>query len=229
MRFKQAWDHFWLWVDWHGRLSTIAIFIVACGGATLVNRILSIWSQVSGVYLWVITAMVFVIFLCTLILAGRALGERYAQHHLEDANTSEDSNQKHFDWHAEWIKLENSFMELDDDSMYLECARDRAGGERLIIGKKVDSNAQIDRFRALCEIAGKILISSQPTIAISDITRSQFEHSDKWLSHVRDLQGYTEPAQYCYGKGVSFEGGKLHNIGRQSALACMKCLATTYG
>src|SRR4051812_12420865 len=76
MRFKQVWNHFWLCIDWHGRIYTVSILILAVVGATLAHQVASIWVQVSGVYLWVITALVFVMFICTLSLAASKLTPR---------------------------------------------------------------------------------------------------------------------------------------------------------
>jgi hypothetical protein len=52
---------------------------------------------------------------------------------------------------------------------------------------------------------------------------------ERWLSHLRDLQGYTQPTIYSYGKGISYEGGKIDNPAKQSALVCIKRRGTTYG
>ncbi len=69
---KHAWKHLVLWIDWHGRLGTFALLLIALGGTIIVNRVLSIWGQVNGLYLWV-TALLFAIFLCTLSIAGSKL------------------------------------------------------------------------------------------------------------------------------------------------------------
>jgi hypothetical protein len=66
----RIWNHTWLWIDWHGRVSTVILLVVAAGGATLINRALTIWSSVSGVYLWVISGLVFAVFIATFAVAG---------------------------------------------------------------------------------------------------------------------------------------------------------------
>jgi len=73
---RRVWDHVWLWIDWHGRITTVVLILISLGGTVLVNRALVIWSQVSGVYLWVISLLAFAIFLSTLALAGSKLHPR---------------------------------------------------------------------------------------------------------------------------------------------------------
>src|ERR1700722_15292228 len=73
---ERAWDHFWLWVDWHGRLATVALFLVSLGGAAVVRWCLAIWSGVSGQAIWIISILVFAVFLCTLTIAGSKLRPR---------------------------------------------------------------------------------------------------------------------------------------------------------
>ncbi len=70
---KRAWDHFWLWIEWHGKLTSLSMILIALAGSALANRALSIWGPVSGVYLWIFTGLVFAIFLCTLSIAGSKL------------------------------------------------------------------------------------------------------------------------------------------------------------
>jgi hypothetical protein len=69
----RIWKHVWLWIDWHGRISTFVLLVVAAGGATLVSRALTIWSSVSGVYLWVISGLVFALLIATMAVAGSKL------------------------------------------------------------------------------------------------------------------------------------------------------------
>jgi hypothetical protein len=71
---RLIWDQLWVWIDWHGRIATLlTILLIAIGGTALTNRALAIWSPVSGVYLWVITILVFAVFLCGLVIAGSKL------------------------------------------------------------------------------------------------------------------------------------------------------------
>jgi len=136
---------------------------------------------------------------------------------------------RNFDWHSEWTRLEKSFRRLDNDHVYAENGRDRLGVEFWLLGSDGTGKETIDECKALCELAGSTLIASIPKIPLSETTSSQSEHWIRWLSHVRDVQGYTWPTRYSYSKGISYEGGKIDNPARQSALACMKCRATTYG
>ena len=76
---KRAWDHFWLWVDWHGRLATLALILVSAGGAAIVRWCLAIWSRVSGQAVWIISILGFAIFLCTFAIAGSKLRPRVEQ------------------------------------------------------------------------------------------------------------------------------------------------------
>jgi hypothetical protein len=70
---KLAWKQFWLWVDWHGRIATLIIILVSLGGAAIANRGLALWTSVSGIYLWVVSLLVFSLFLCGLALGGSKL------------------------------------------------------------------------------------------------------------------------------------------------------------
>src|SRR6185437_4200634 len=72
----RAWEHVKLWLDWHGRVATVLAIVVSLGGAALVNRIAAVWGNVTGVYLWIVSVLVFVIFACGLILAGRSWDNR---------------------------------------------------------------------------------------------------------------------------------------------------------
>jgi len=40
---KRAWDHFWLWIEWHGKLTSLSMILIALAGSALANRALSIW------------------------------------------------------------------------------------------------------------------------------------------------------------------------------------------
>src|SRR5579862_5167347 len=73
---RRAWEQIKIWLDWHGRVAAILTIIVALGGAALANRIASIWGNVSGGYLWIVSSLVFVVFMCSLILASRARDAR---------------------------------------------------------------------------------------------------------------------------------------------------------
>jgi|GEM_PF-4750890 len=73
---RTAWGHFWLWVDWHGRMATLSLILVALGGAAIARWCLAIWSGVSGPAIWIISVLVFAVFLCTLALAGSRLRPR---------------------------------------------------------------------------------------------------------------------------------------------------------
>jgi hypothetical protein len=73
---KQAWEAFWLWIDWHGRLTTLIALIVAGGGATLVGKVTSILVNVNGVYLYVVVALAFAAFLGTTAIVGRKMEAR---------------------------------------------------------------------------------------------------------------------------------------------------------
>jgi len=70
---RLIWDQLWAWIDWHGRITTVILLLIALSGTALTNRALAIWSPVSGVYLWVITVLVFAVFLCFLVIAGSKL------------------------------------------------------------------------------------------------------------------------------------------------------------
>lgn len=83
--FKHLWDHFWLWVDWHGRLATLALILVSLGGAAIVRWCLAIWSGISGPAVWIISVLVFAVFLCTLALAGSKLRPRIEEAAQESA------------------------------------------------------------------------------------------------------------------------------------------------
>jgi hypothetical protein len=82
---------------------------------------------------------------------------------------------------------------------------------------------------APCDLAGNTVSASVPKIPLSETTSSQSKAWERWLSHVRDLPGYTQPTIYSYGKGISYEDGKIDNPAKQSALVCIKCRGTTYG
>jgi hypothetical protein len=73
---KRLWTHFWLWVDWHGRLATVAIILISVGGAGLVRWILLLWTNVPRDEVWIVVVLVLAIFLCTLSLAGIKLRPR---------------------------------------------------------------------------------------------------------------------------------------------------------
>jgi hypothetical protein len=70
---RDAWKHVVAWIDWHGRVATVAAILISVCGAAIANRIFSIWGQVTGIYLWIVTILVFAIFLCTLSLSGSKL------------------------------------------------------------------------------------------------------------------------------------------------------------
>jgi hypothetical protein len=71
---KHTWDAFWFWVDWQGRLASVMLFIVAAGGAALSGKIASIWANVTGIYLYMVIAMSFVVFLGTVAMFARKSG-----------------------------------------------------------------------------------------------------------------------------------------------------------
>jgi hypothetical protein len=73
---RKVWNHFWLWVDWHGRMATLVMLIVSFGGAWLVHWGLTIWSNVPAQGLWIISILLFAVFLCTLSLVGSKLQPR---------------------------------------------------------------------------------------------------------------------------------------------------------
>ncbi len=75
---RTSWDAVWLWIDWHGRITTVVAIIVALGGAVLVNRAASVLGEVHGVYLYVISGLAFAVFLATIVIIGRKVevGER---------------------------------------------------------------------------------------------------------------------------------------------------------
>lgn len=70
---KRAWEHFQLWLDWYGKAGSMAVIIIALGGAAIVNRLVSFWGNVHGIYLWIVSSLVFAIFLCTFVLAEQRL------------------------------------------------------------------------------------------------------------------------------------------------------------
>lgn len=72
-RLQILWEQVKLWIDWHGRITTVLAIVVSLGGATIVNRASAIWGNVTGTYLWIVTALSFVVFGCCLIIAGRKL------------------------------------------------------------------------------------------------------------------------------------------------------------
>jgi hypothetical protein len=80
----QAWEQLLTWLDWHGRWTTLLAVIVALGGATLGNRIAAIWANVTGIYLWLFSILLFVLFMCGLLL----LPDRVL-----------DSTKHNLDWH----------------------------------------------------------------------------------------------------------------------------------
>jgi len=134
---------------------------------------------------------------------------------------------KSFDWHNKWTELQKAFRRLDNEHVYAENGRDRLGGEIWLLGCDGIGKETLDELEALCDLAGNTLSASVPNIPLSETTSSQ--SWKRWLSHVRDLQGYTQPTIYSYGKGISYEGGKIDNPAKQSALVCIKCRGTTYG
>lgn len=73
---RHSWDAVWLWIDWHGRITTVVAIIVAIGGAALVNRAASVWGEVHGIYLYVVSGLAFGIFLATIVIAGREMDVR---------------------------------------------------------------------------------------------------------------------------------------------------------
>lgn len=74
MRYASLiWEQVWKWIDWHGRIATVLAIIVSLGGAALVNRFYAGLTSVHGVYLWVITALTFVVFIGFIVLAARKL------------------------------------------------------------------------------------------------------------------------------------------------------------
>jgi hypothetical protein len=64
---KRIWEHIKVWLDWHGRVSTVLVIITALGGAALANRGTAIWGNVTGLYLWIVTSLVFVIFVAAFL------------------------------------------------------------------------------------------------------------------------------------------------------------------
>jgi hypothetical protein len=71
---NRVWEQLTRWLDWHGRVATLLAIIVSLGGAALGNRLAAIWANVTGIYLWVVSALVFVLFMCgLLLLPSRAL------------------------------------------------------------------------------------------------------------------------------------------------------------
>jgi hypothetical protein len=73
---KSCYEALVLWIDWHGRITTIVAIIVALGGTVLVNRLAAIWGQVHDTYLWVVSGLSFAVFLATIALIGRKLESR---------------------------------------------------------------------------------------------------------------------------------------------------------
>lgn len=70
---KNCYEAAVLWIDWHGRITTIVAIIVAIGGAALVNRVVAVWGEVHGVYLWIVSGLAFAVFLATIALIGRRM------------------------------------------------------------------------------------------------------------------------------------------------------------
>ena len=68
-----AWEQFWRWVDWHGRIATVLLLVVAGGGAVIVNKLSTVWANVSGAYLWVVTLLTFVVFVAGIMSAAEKL------------------------------------------------------------------------------------------------------------------------------------------------------------
>ncbi len=136
---------------------------------------------------------------------------------------------KSFDWHSKWTELQKAFRRLDNEHVYAENGRDRLGSEIWLLGTDGIGKETLDELEALCDLAGNTLSASVPKIPLSETTSSQSKPWKRWISHVRDLQGYTQSTRYSYGKDISYEGGKIDNPAKQSALVCIKCRGTTYG
>src|SRR5271163_4192898 len=91
---RTSWDAIWLWVDWHGRITTVVVIIVALGGAALVNRAASVWGEVHGFYLYVISGLAFAIFLATIAILGRRIEAQEKARRSVRLEQSEDAETK---------------------------------------------------------------------------------------------------------------------------------------
>jgi hypothetical protein len=116
------WKAVWLWIDWHGRITTVVVILIAAGGAALVNRAVSVWGEVHGVYLVVISSLAFSMFLGTLVLVGRKLEPRLIDSESLPPNTTERAQgfELRPNLQVDWDGLFMGTIYLAEDGVFLE-------------------------------------------------------------------------------------------------------------
>jgi cation transport ATPase len=106
---RVAWEYIKLWLDWHGRIATMLAIVVSLGGAALANRIAAIWGNVAGIYLWIVSILVFVVFVGGIMLTSRAAGARSK----DSIDSTRDSTTQFFLLLKEKQRLESEVEKLE--------------------------------------------------------------------------------------------------------------------
>jgi hypothetical protein len=135
-----------------------------------------------------------------------------------------------FDWRKEWREMESKFRKLGDSSIFADQPdQDNSSAWEIRSDKKI---AKVEECKALCELAGSKLLASSPAIEFSEAVRSSEANWQRWLEFLKDTQGFSQ----CYlisgkrpgGTSSTTQAGYIYNLLEASAIACIKCVATTY-
>jgi hypothetical protein len=134
------------------------------------------------------------------------------------------------DWRKEWKEMESKFRKMGDSSIFADQPdQDNSSAWEIRSDKKT---AKVEECKALCELAGSKLLASSPAIELSGAVQSSDANWKRWLEFLKEDQGFTQ----CYlisgkrpgGKSSTTQAGYIYNLPEASAIACIKCVATTY-